>query len=113
MTLSLSILLQLSGNLATLLAPPSTGQGIDGALLDDTWAFNLGTEQWEDITGQIIGDVPRRRYGAAGGSLPGAERLWLSMGRGANTRLLSDTWVLERALSERGDKLTATHYVPS
>ena len=59
---------------------------------DETWAFDMMTLEWTIVNVSSNVEVPEGRYEAAGGVY--GNKLWLSMGRNKDKRILSDTWTL-------------------
>ncbi|XP_041367382.1 uncharacterized protein LOC121381993 [Gigantopelta aegis] len=73
----------------------TTGEGDGKRFLSDVWRFNLRTEVWEELPGQVKPDYvrardwtklskqvlkPDGRYGAAGGIFPNTNNIFVSLG---------------------------------
>ena len=70
-----------------------TGRGeSESDVYSDTWALDMETLEWLAINTTHNAEVPEGRFDAAGGVY--GNKLWLSMGRNKDKRILSDTWVL-------------------
>ncbi|CAN5592191.1 hypothetical protein BH23CHL7_BH23CHL7_19980 [soil metagenome] len=65
-----------------------SGQQSARVFFGDTWAFDPGTEQWQELPD--AGDVPAARYGSCGSIGPDG-RLWISHGFTEDTGRFADT----------------------
>lgn len=71
----------------------SHGRGeSESDVYSDTWALDMETLEWLAINTTHNAAIPEGRFDAAGGMY--GNKLWLSMGRNKDKRILSDTWVL-------------------
>ena len=76
---------------------PGRGES-ENDVFDETWALDMAGLEWYFVNTTNSSDGPEGRIDAAGGVW--GTRLWLSMGRTKNKRILSDTWVLNVTMSD-------------
>ena len=88
-----------------------TGRGeSESDVYSDTWALDMANLEWIAINTTHNPEVPEGRFDAAGGVY--GNKLWLSMGRNKDKRILSDTWILSINFTDTGE-IVGEHHLPT